>query len=82
MNDTNIGYTWQILLIRNFSGNLGRQNGLVGAQGQVDMQNTRDVHFKVQMNNLQGSNLFLLGGQEELKITYPFSYIAVLQNTL
>lgn len=42
------------------------------------MQNTPDVHFKVQMNNLQRSNMFL-GGQEELKITYPFSYIAVLQ---
>jgi len=60
---------------------LGRQNVLVGAQGQVDMQNTPDVHFKVQMNNLQRSNM-LLGGQEELKITYPFSYIVILQNTL
>jgi len=43
MNDTNIGYTWQILLIRKFSGNLDRQNGLVGTQGQVDMQNTWQI---------------------------------------
>jgi len=53
------------------------KNSLVGEQ----VQTTTDLHFKVQMNNLQRSNMFL-GGQEELKNTYPFSYIAVLQNTL
>jgi hypothetical protein len=46
------------------------------------LQNTPDIYFsKFKMGNLHRCSMFL-EGQEELKITYPFSYMTGLENTL
>jgi len=46
------------------------------------LQNTPDIYIsKFKMGNLHRCSMFL-EGQEELKITYPFSYITGLENTL
>ena len=72
--------TWQILRIWKFW--IDKKSMGPGYTRARFLQNTPDIYIsKFKMGNLHRCGMFL-EGQEELKITYPFSYITGLENTL